>query len=101
MKVYEVTITRPWDGRETYSIHITRKGALQVACIEGLDALIALDDDGISGDDLTWVEGSLETLINPEHRLTIEELDVIFNKCEELLWNIEMEIQVDEHTLQP
>ena len=34
MNVYAVTVTRPWDGRETVSIHMTRKGALQVACAE-------------------------------------------------------------------
>ena len=33
MKIYAVTIhSRPWDDKEPVSIHMTRKGALQVAC---------------------------------------------------------------------
>jgi hypothetical protein len=100
MKVYEVSMTRPWDGRETYSIHMTRKGALQVACAEGLEALIAFDDVG-NEEDLTWVEDNLKTLLNPAHTLKTEELETIFQKCDELLWDVEMGIQVDEHTLQP
>ena len=99
MNVYEVTITRPWDGRETLSIHMTRKGALQVACIESLDLLLACVEE--DDEDLTWAEEKLETLYNPDHTLTIKELDAIFNKCEELLWSIEMEIEVLEYALKP
>ena len=99
MNVYEVTKTRPWDGRETVSIHMTRKGALQVACIEGLDALLSCFDQ--NDEDLAWVENNLYTVDNPNHSLTIAELDAIFNKCEELLWSIEMEIEVHEYTLKP
>jgi hypothetical protein len=99
MNVYEVTITRPWDGRETVSIHMTRKGALQVACIEGLDVLSSIDgfEDGAS----EWIEENLGTLENTDHTLTIKELDAIFNKCEELLWSIETEIEVLEYALKP
>lgn len=101
MNIYEVTVTRPWDGRETVSIHMTRKGALQVACIEGLDILIGYGSDSFEDECLTWLEDSLGTLDNPNHTLTIKELDVIFDKCEELLWAVEMEIEVSEYTLQP
>jgi len=99
MNVYEVTKTRPWDGRETISIHMTRKGALQVACIEGLDALLGCfhEDD----EDLAWAEKSLETLENPDHTLKIKELETMFDKCEELLWSIEMEVEVHEYALKP
>jgi len=99
MKVYEVTIARPWDGRETLSIHITRKGALQVACAEALELLLGCFDQ--NDEDLTWIEEGLYTVDNPNHSLTIAELDAIFNKCEELLWSIEMEIEVHEYTLKP
>ena len=101
MNVYEVTITRPWDGRETVSVHMTRKGALQVACAEGLEVLIGFDGDAFTDEDFTWAEENLETLYNPDHTLKIEELETIFQKCDELLWDVEMGLQVDEHTLQP
>ena len=99
MNVYEVTITRPWDGRETLSIHMTRKGALQVACSESLELLLGVFDQ--NDEDSTWAEEKLETLYNPEHTLKIKELETIFNKCEELIWSIEMEIEVSEYTLKP
>jgi hypothetical protein len=99
MNVYEVTITRPWDGRETVSIHMTRKGALQVACIEALDVLSNID--GFEGEASEWIEENLGTLENPDHTLKIKELDVIFNKCEEFLWSIETEIEVHEYALKP
>lgn len=99
MNVYEVTVTRPWDGRETLSIHMTRKGALQVACSESLELLLGVFDQ--DDEDLTWAEEKLETLYNPEHTLKIKELDEIFNKCEELLWSIETEIEVLEYALKP
>ena len=101
MKVYEVSMTRPWDGRQTYSVHMTRKGALQVACAEGLEVLIGFGGDAFTDEDFTWAEENLETLYNPAHTLKIEELDIIFQKCDELLWDVEMGLQVDEHTLQP
>ena len=99
MNVYEVTLTRPWDGRETLSIHMTRKGALQVACSESLELLLGVFDQ--NDEDLTWAEKNLETLYNPEHTLKIKELETMFDKCEELLWSIEMEIEVFEYTLKP
>ena len=92
-------MTRPCDGRQTYSIHITRKGALQVACAEGLEVLLSIYEQ--NDEDLTWAEENLETLYNPDHTLTIAELETIFEKCDELLWDVEMGLQVDEHTLQP
>jgi len=100
MKVYEVTIQRPWDGKETISIHMTRKGALQVACIEGLDIISGFDDleDESQAE---WVEENLETLLNPDHTLKIKDLDELFNKCAEFLWSVEMEIEVLEYTLKP
>ena len=100
MNVYEVTITRPWDGRETVSIHMTRKGALQVACADGLQMLMECLD-GMDDEDLTWTEDSLYTLDNPNHNLTIAELDTMFDYAEKLLWNLEVEIEVLQYTLQP
>ena len=32
MKVYTVTYHRAWDDKEIIGVHMTRKGALQVAC---------------------------------------------------------------------
>lgn len=102
MNVYEVTVTRPWDGKETLSIHMTRKGALQVACAEALELLLGIfDHDDGDEKDLTWAEENLETLYNPDHTLKIKELDAIFNKCEELLWSVETEIEVLEYALRP
>lgn len=98
MNVYEVTITRPWDGRETISIHMTRKGALQIACAEALELLLECSDED---EEVAWLEDNLETLYNPVHTLKIKELDLIFNKCEQLLWNLETEIEVLEYTLRP
>jgi hypothetical protein len=99
MKVYEVTIQRPWDGKETISIHMTRKGALQVACAEGLEVLLGVFDQ--NDEDLTWAEENLETLLNPDHTLKIKDLDELFNKCAEFLWSVEMELEVLEYTLKP
>ena len=99
MNVYEVIITRPWDGRETLSIHMTRKGALQVACSESLELLLGVFDQ--NDEDLTWAENSLYTVDNPNHSLTIAELETMFDKCEELLWSIETEIEVLEYALKP
>jgi hypothetical protein len=99
MKVYEVTIQRPWDGKETIGIHMTRKGALQVACYEGLDIISGFDD--FEDEKSEWVEENLETLLNPDHMLKIKDLDELFNKCEELLWSVEVEIEVLEYTLKP
>ena len=99
MKVYEVSMTRPWDGRETISIHMTRKGALQIICAEGLEVLLGIYEQ--NDEDLTWAEKNLETLYNPEHTLKIKELETMFDKCEELLWSIEMQIEVLEYRLQP
>ena len=99
MNVYAVTVQRPWDNKETVSIHMTRKGALQVACIESLDIISGFDDLEDERDE--WAEENLETLLNPEHTLKIKDLDELFNKCEELLWNVEVEIEVFEYTLKP
>ena len=99
MNVYEVTVTRPWDGRDTLSIHMTRKGALQVACSEALELLLGVFDQ--NDKHLTWAEENLETLYNPDHTLTIAELETTFEKCDELLWSIEMEIEVLEYALRP
>ena len=99
MNVYEVTITRPWDGRETLSIHMTRKGALQVACSESLELLLGVFDQ--NDEDSIWAEENLETLYNPEHTLKIKELETMFDYAEKLLWNIEMEVEILEYALKP
>ena len=99
MNIYTVTVSRPWDGKEIVSTHMTRKGALQVACFECLELLLGVFDQ--SDENLTWVENSLYTVDNPNHSLTIAELETMFDKCEELLWSIEMEIEVLEYALQP
>ena len=78
---------------------MTRKGALQVACAESLELLLGVIDQSEEG--LRWLEENLETLYNPEHTLKIKELETMFDKCEELLWSIEMEIEVHEYTLKP
>ena len=99
MNVYEVTVTRPWDGKETVSIHMTRKGALQVACAEALELLLGCFDE--NDEDLTWASENLETLYNPDHTLKIKELETMFDKCDDLLWSIETEIEVHEYALKP
>lgn len=100
MKVHTVAISRPWDDKETVSIHMTRKGALQVACADGLEMLMECYE-GMDDEDLTWTEDSLYTVDNPNHSLTIKELDAMFNYMEQLLWNLEIGIEVLEYTLQP
>ena len=52
-------------------------------------------------EDLTWTEDSLYTVDNPNHSLTLKELDAMFNYMEQLLWNLEIGIEVLEYTLQP
>ena len=99
MKVYAVTIHRPWDGKETISVHMTRKGALQVACLEGLSFLLGVD--GLEDTDYTWIEDNLYTVDNPNATFTIKELDGIFEYMEGLLWGAETEIEVSWYTLQP
>ena len=99
MKIYTVTLSRPWDGKEIVSTHMTRKGALQAACDEMLQTMVGFDtyDDS----DLTWIEDNLGTLHNPDHKLTVAELDDMFNYAEKLLWEIENEVEIVWHTLQP
>ena len=84
MKVYAVTLSRPWDGKEIVSIHMTRKAALQVACEEMLETMIACDT--FDDHDQTWIQDNLATLHNPDHTLTIEQLDMMFSYAEKLLW---------------
>ena len=100
MKVHAVAISRPWDDKETVSIHMTRKGALQVACADGLEMLMECYE-GMDDGDLAWTEDSLYTVDNPNHSLTLKELDAIFNYMEQLLWNLEVGIEVLQYTLQP
>lgn len=100
MKVYAVTLSRPWDGKEIVSIHMTRKAALQVGCEEMLETMM-LFDDKYEDSDLAWIEDNLGTLHNPDHMLTIAELDEIFNYAEKLLWEVENEVEIVWHTLQP
>ena len=100
MNVYTVAIQRPWDGKETVSVHMTRKGALQVACADGLEMLMGCSD-GMDDEDLTWIEDNLYKVDNPNHSSTIKELDLIFEYMERLLWNLEVEIEVLQYTLQP
>ena len=99
MKIYTVTLSRPWDGKEIVSTHMTRKGALQVACDEMLQTMVGFDtyDDS----DLAWIEDNLYTLHDHDRTLTIEELDTMFNYAEKLLWEIENEVEIVWHTLQP
>ena len=99
MKIYSVTIHQPWDGKETASIHMTRKGALQVACELSLQTMIAVD--GFEDETLTWIEENLYALDNPNHSHTIAELDGIFKYAEKLLWEMETEIEIVWHILQP
>lgn len=100
MKVYTVEISRPWDDKETVSVHMTRKGALQVACADGLEMLMECYE-GMDDEDLTWTEDSLYKVDDPNHSSTIKELDLIFQYMERLLWNLEIEIEILEYTLQP
>ena len=99
MKVYTVTMQRPWDGKYTIGVHMTRKGALQLACSESLQTMIACD--GFADSDYTWLEENLYALDNPNHSHTITELDGIFEYAEKLLWEIETEIEIVWHILQP
>ena len=99
MKVYTVTYHRAWDDKEIIGVHMTRKGALQVACGEMLEIMIAFD--GYEDETVTWLEDNLATLNNPNHTLTIAQLDEIFEYAERLLWEIENEVEILWHTLQP
>ena len=99
MKIYTVTLSRPWDGKEIVSTHMTRKGALQVACAESLETLLGCFDE--DDKDLAWAEENLKTLYNPERTLTVAELDDMFDYAEKLLWDIENEVEIVWHTLQP
>lgn len=98
MKVYAVTLQRPWDGKEIISIHMTRKGALRVACLEGLGFL--LDIDGFEDSDITWIEDNFYNL-DKDNNLTIKQLDGIFKYMEQLFWGVETEVEILESTLQP
>ena len=71
MKIYAVTVSRPWDDKETVSIHMTRKGALQVVCADGLEMLMECYES-MEDEDLTWAEDSLYTVDNPNHSLVIK-----------------------------
>lgn len=99
MKVYTVTYHRAWDDIAIIGIHMTRKGALQAACEQMLEIMIAFD--GYEDKTLTWIEDNLDTLINPDHSHTIAELDDMFLYAEKLLWEIENEVEILWHTLQP
>ena len=99
MKVYTVTYHRAWDDKEIVGIHMTRKGALQVACEIMLETMIAFD--GYEDETLTWIEDNLYALDNPTYSHTIAELDGIFEYAEKLLWEIENEVEIHWHTLQP
>ena len=99
MKVYAVTLSRPWDDKVIVSIHMTRKAALQVACEEMLETMMAFD--GYEDETVSWIEDNLATIHNPDHTLTIAELDDMFNYAEKLLWEIENEVEIVWHTLEP
>ena len=99
MKVYTVTYHRAWDDKEIIGVHMTRKGALQVACEQMLEIMIAFD--GYEDETVSWLEDNLGTLHNPNHTLTIAELDDMFEYAEKLLWEIENEVEILHHTLQP
>ena len=99
MKIYTVTWHRAWDDREIIGVHMTRKGALQVACQQMLETMMAFD--GYEDETVTWLEDNLHTLYNPDHMLTIKQLDDMFLYAEKLLWEIENEVEILWHTLQP
>lgn len=99
MKVYTVTYHRAWDDKEIIGVHITRKGALQAACEVMLETMMGFD--GYEDETLTWIEENLYTLDNPNHSHTIAELDGIFEYAEKLLWEIENEVEILHHTLEP
>ena len=61
---------------------MTRKGALR-RCNDGLNVMECYE--GMDDEDLTWTEDSLYTVDNPNHSLTIKELDAMFNYMEQLL----------------
>ena len=100
MRVYTVTYHRAWDDKEIIAVHMTRKGALQVACADGLEMLME-SYEGMDDEDLTWTEDSLCKVFDQKHTSTIKELDGIFEYMERLLWNLEIEIEILEYTLQP
>ena len=99
MKVYTVTYHRAWDDKEIIGVHMTRKGALQAACEEMLETMVACD----TYEDAThvWIQDNLATLHNPDHTLTIADLDGMFLYAEKLLWEIENEVEILWHTLEP
>ena len=99
MKVYTVTYHRAWDDKEIIGVHMTRKGALQAACEQMLEIMIAFD--GYEDETVTWIEENLYALDNPNHSHTIAELDGIYNYAQKLLWEIENEVEILWHTLQP
>ena len=99
MRVYTVTYHRAWDDKEIFAVHMTRKGALQTACEQMLEIMIAFD--GYEDETVTWIEDNLGTLHNPNHTLTIAELDDMYDYAERLLWEIENEVEIHWHTLQP
>ncbi len=99
MKVYTVTYHRAWDDKEIIGVHITRKGALQVACEVMLETMMGFDS--WEDETLTWIEENLYALDNPNHSHTIAELDGMFLYAEKLLWEIENEVEILWHTLQP
>ena len=100
MKIYTVTWHRAWDDREIIGVHMTRKGALQVACQQMLETMIAFDSV-YEDETIEWLEDNLHTLYNPDHMLTIAELDDMFEYAEKLLWEIENEVEIHQLTLQP
>ena len=99
MKVYTVAIHSQWNGKAIVSVHMTRKGAWQVACAEMLEIMIGYDT--YEDETLTWIEDNLATLHNPDYTFTIAELEGIFEYAEKLFWEIENEVEVMWHTLQP
>ena len=78
---------------------MTRKGALQVACEVMLETMMGFDS--WEDETLTWIEENLYALDNPNHSHTIAELDGMFLYAEKLLWEIENEVEILWHTLQP
>ena len=99
MKVYTITYHRAWDDKEIIGVHMTRKGALQVACQSMLENMMAFD--GYEDETVTWLEDNLYALDNPNHSHTIKQLDEMFLYAEKLLWEIENEVEILHHTLQP
>ena len=97
MKIHVVSTHSGWDDREVLSVHMTRKGALQVACDHAIETLGQYDcwDDS----DTIWIADN--DRYHNDANLTIKCLEGIFKYAEQLLWQVEIEVQITSYTLQP